>query len=114
MGWLFLWDRDIHSTHRNPNMNCFISGFLNFLSFKDVDLCSSSTGAVEMEPDGLILIGKEDDIKKSGRVTAKVNGREVVVFYHEGKFHAMDSRCYRKIFAHTISMLQQLSIKSAA
>lgn len=67
-----------------------------------------------MEPDGLTLIGKEDDIKKSRRVTAKVNGREVVVFYHEGKFHAMDSRCYRKIFAHTISMLQQLSIKSAA
>ncbi|KFQ53874.1 Rieske domain-containing protein, partial [Pelecanus crispus] len=74
---------------------------------------SSSTGTVEMEPDGLILIGKEDDIKKSGRVTGKVNGREVVVFYHEGKFHAMDSRCYRKLFAHMISMLQQLSIKSA-
>uniref|UniRef100_A0A663F0R9 Rieske domain-containing protein n=1 Tax=Aquila chrysaetos chrysaetos TaxID=223781 RepID=A0A663F0R9_AQUCH len=63
---------------------------------KDVDLCSSSTGTVEMEPDGLILIGKEDDIKKSRRVTAKVNGREVVVFYHEGKFHAMDSRCYHE------------------
>ncbi|KFZ46299.1 Rieske domain-containing protein, partial [Antrostomus carolinensis] len=60
---------------------------------------SSSTGTVEMEPDGLILIGKEDDIKRSRRVTGKVNGREVVVFYHEGKFHAMDSRCYRKIFA---------------
>ncbi|KFW12520.1 Rieske domain-containing protein, partial [Eurypyga helias] len=57
---------------------------------------SSSTGTVEMEPDGLILIGKEDDIKKSQRITAKVNGREVVVFYHEGKFHAMDSRCYRE------------------
>ncbi|KFQ92453.1 Rieske domain-containing protein, partial [Nipponia nippon] len=70
---------------------------------------SSSTGTVQMEPDGLTLIGKEGDIKRSGRVTAKVNGREVVVFYHEGKFHAMDSRCYRKIFAHMSSMLQQLS-----
>ncbi|KFP47887.1 Rieske domain-containing protein, partial [Cathartes aura] len=66
---------------------------------------SSSTETVEMEPDGLILIGKEDDIKKSRRITAKVNGREIVVFYHEGKFHALDSRCYRKIFAHMISML---------
>ncbi|KFP31565.1 Rieske domain-containing protein, partial [Colius striatus] len=71
---------------------------------------SSGTGTAEMEPDGLILLGKEDDIKKSQRITAKVNGREVVVFYHKGKFHAMDSRCYRKIFVHMISMLQQLSI----
>ncbi|KFW80820.1 Rieske domain-containing protein, partial [Manacus vitellinus] len=72
---------------------------------------SSSRGAAEMRPDGLIFIGKEEDIKKSGRITAKINGREIVVFYHEGKFHALDSRCYRKILAHMISMLQQLSIK---
>lgn len=76
-------------------------------------LHGSSTGTVETGPDGLILIGKEDDIKKSGRVTAKVDGREVVVFYHDGKFHAMDSRCYRKIFACMISALQQLNKKSA-
>uniref|UniRef100_A0A8B9NIV6 Rieske domain-containing protein n=1 Tax=Accipiter nisus TaxID=211598 RepID=A0A8B9NIV6_9AVES len=75
---------------------CFLISVVIWRGRKDVDLCSSSTGAVEMEPDGLILIGKEDDIKKSQRVTAKVNGREVVVFYHEGKFHAMDSRCYHE------------------
>ncbi|NXI52580.1 RFESD protein, partial [Chloroceryle aenea] len=63
---------------------------------KDVDLHSSSTGTVERQPDGLILIGKEDDIKRSRRVTAKVDGREIVVFYHEGKFHALDSRCYHE------------------
>lgn len=79
-----------------------------------MDLYSSSTGTVKVEPEDLILIGKEDDIKKSQRVTAKVNGREVLVFYHEGKFYAMDSRCYRKIFAHMIKMLQHLSIKPAA
>lgn len=79
-----------------------------------MDLHSSSTGTVEVELAGLILIGKEDDIKKSRRVTAKVNGREVLVFYHERKFYAMDSRCYRKIFAYMIKMLQQLSIKTAA
>lgn len=69
-------------------------------------MLSSSTGAVETGPDGLILIGKADDIKKSGRVTAKVNGREVVVFYHEEKFHALDSRCYRKTFRHILSILK--------
>ncbi|KAM9588693.1 Rieske domain-containing protein isoform 2-T3 [Morphnus guianensis] len=76
---------------------CFLISVAIWRGPKDVDLCSSSTGTVEMmEPGGLILIGKEDDIKKSRRVTAEVNGREVVVFYHEGKFHAMDSRCYHE------------------
>ncbi|KFU99815.1 Rieske domain-containing protein, partial [Pterocles gutturalis] len=74
---------------------------------------SSSTETAETGPDGLILIGKENDIKRSGRATAKIDGRELVVFYHEGKFYAMDSRCYRKIFACIISILQQLIMKSA-
>lgn len=78
-----------------------------------MDLHSSSTEGAEIEPDGLIFIGKEEDIKKSQRTTAKINGREIVVFYHEGKFHALDSRCYRKIFACVISVLLELSIKSA-
>ncbi|KFO60542.1 Rieske domain-containing protein, partial [Corvus brachyrhynchos] len=66
---------------------------------------SSSAGGAEAEPDGLVFIGKEEDIKKSQRITAKVDGREIVVFYHEGKFHALDSRCYRKIFACVISKM---------
>ncbi|NXE79069.1 RFESD protein, partial [Cochlearius cochlearius] len=82
---------------------CFLISVAIWRGREDVDLHSSSTGTVEVEPGGLILIGKEDDIKRSGRVTAKASGREVVVFYHEGKFHAMDSRCYRKILARTIS-----------
>ncbi|KFQ28422.1 Rieske domain-containing protein, partial [Mesitornis unicolor] len=68
---------------------------------------SSSAGPAEKEPDGLIFIGKEDDIKASRRATAKVSGREAVVFYHEGKFHAMDSRCYRKMFVCAVSTLLQ-------
>ncbi|NWQ84446.1 RFESD protein, partial [Columbina picui] len=73
---------------------CFLISLAIWRRREDVDLHSSSTGTAETRPDGLILIGKEDDIKKSERITAKVDGREVVVFYHEGKFHAMDSRCY--------------------
>ncbi|NXN17881.1 RFESD protein, partial [Indicator maculatus] len=76
---------------------CFLISLVIWRGPKDVDLCSSSTAAAEEEPDGLMLVGKEDDIKRSGRATAKVDGREVVVFYHKGKFHALDSRCYRKI-----------------
>ncbi|XP_009992085.1 PREDICTED: Rieske domain-containing protein [Chaetura pelagica] len=78
----------------------FFICFLIFLAIwrgpRDADLRSSSRGAADTGPDGLILIGQEDDIKKSQRLTAKVNGREIVVFYHEGKFHALDSRCYHE------------------
>ncbi|KGL76725.1 Rieske domain-containing protein, partial [Tinamus guttatus] len=63
-----------------------------------------SKGTVEMERDALVYIGKEDDIKKSQRITTKVNGREVVVFHHEGKFYAMDARCYPKMEWLTFSL----------
>lgn len=64
--------------------------------------CSTS-----MDPDGSeqdsevkeyspVYVGREDDIKKSERVTAVVHDREVVIFYHKGEYHAMDIRCYRK------------------
>ncbi|NXD27631.1 RFESD protein, partial [Spelaeornis formosus] len=82
---------------------CFLISVLIWCGPKDVDSHSSSRGGAETEPDGLIFIGKEEDIKKSQRITAKINGREIVVFYHEGKFHALDSRCYRKIFTYVIS-----------
>lgn len=97
-------------------MNYFLSDLFIYLSvrFKDVDSHSSSTGGAEVHPDGLIFIGKEDDIKKSQRITAKIDGREIVVFHHEGKFHALDSRCYRKISACVISVLLELSIKCTA
>uniref|UniRef100_A0A2K6V669 Rieske Fe-S domain containing n=1 Tax=Saimiri boliviensis boliviensis TaxID=39432 RepID=A0A2K6V669_SAIBB len=42
-----------------------------------------------------VCVGREDDIKKSERMTAVVHDREVVIFYHRGEYHAMDIRCYR-------------------
>ncbi|XP_045422322.1 Rieske domain-containing protein isoform X2 [Lemur catta] len=41
-----------------------------------------------------VCVGKEDNIKKAGRMTAVVHDREVVIFYHKGEYHAMDIRCY--------------------
>uniref|UniRef100_A0A8C3KYQ7 Rieske domain-containing protein n=1 Tax=Chrysolophus pictus TaxID=9089 RepID=A0A8C3KYQ7_CHRPC len=75
---------------------CFLISVLIWWGSKDMVLHSPSKGTVETEPDDLVLVGKEDDIKKSQRITAKVNGREVVVFYHEGRFYALDSRCYHE------------------
>ncbi|KAM8960796.1 Rieske domain-containing protein [Pelodytes ibericus] len=41
-----------------------------------------------------VLVGSEEDIKKSKQIRATVNNREVVIFYDEGKYHALDLRCY--------------------
>ncbi|XP_071436557.1 Rieske domain-containing protein [Pithys albifrons albifrons] len=75
---------------------CILISIVIWRGPKDVDLHSSSTETDETGPGGLICIGKEENIKKSGRITAKINGREIVVFYHDGKFHALDSRCYHE------------------
>ncbi|CAH2297049.1 Rieske domain-containing [Pelobates cultripes] len=44
--------------------------------------------------ESMVLVGSEEDFKKSKRIKATVNDREVVIFYHEGKYHALDLRCY--------------------
>lgn len=41
-----------------------------------------------------VCVGREEDIRRSERMTAVVHGREVVIFYHKGEYHAMDIRCY--------------------
>lgn len=51
----------------------------------------------EMKEHSSVCVGREDDIKKSERMTAVVHDREVVIFYHKGEYHAMDIRCYRKV-----------------
>ncbi|XP_036062732.1 Rieske domain-containing protein isoform X1 [Onychomys torridus] len=47
-----------------------------------------------------VCVGREDDIRKSERMTAVVHDREVVIFYHKGEYHAMDIRCYHIISIH--------------
>ncbi|XP_053451964.1 Rieske domain-containing protein [Nycticebus coucang] len=41
-----------------------------------------------------VCVGREDDIKKRGRMAAVVHDREVVIFCHKGEYYAMDIRCY--------------------
>ncbi|KAG8598332.1 hypothetical protein GDO81_002566 [Engystomops pustulosus] len=53
---------------------------------------------VIQEPEELdesaVLVGKVEDLKVSKRIRTTVNDREVVIFHHLGKYHAMDLRCY--------------------
>nr|KAF6355894.1 Rieske Fe-S domain containing [Myotis myotis] len=60
---------------------------------------SMDLGSPEQDPEmkaeySSVYVGREDDIKKSERMTAVVHDREVVIFYHKGEYHAMDIRCY--------------------
>ncbi|XP_053159831.1 Rieske domain-containing protein isoform X1 [Hemicordylus capensis] len=41
-----------------------------------------------------VCVGREEDIKRLQRTTVTVHGREVLVLYHDGRFYAMDCRCY--------------------
>ena len=51
-----------------------------------------------------VCVGREEDIRKSERMTAVVHDREVVIFYHKGEYNAMDIRCYRKICFHMLNL----------
>uniref|UniRef100_A0A5F8HAE0 Rieske Fe-S domain containing n=1 Tax=Monodelphis domestica TaxID=13616 RepID=A0A5F8HAE0_MONDO len=63
-----------------------------------MDLQNSTEDPETTEDDSPVCVGREEDIKKSQRMTAIVHDREIVIFYHKGEYHAMDIRCYRKIF----------------
>lgn len=58
-------------------------------------------------------MGREEDIKRSERITAVVHDREVVIFYHKGEFHAMDIRCYRKILFFICKPLYLFTVQKA-
>ncbi|XP_054842846.1 Rieske domain-containing protein isoform X2 [Eublepharis macularius] len=60
---------------------------------KKMDEDSSVEISNKKEDNGPVCIGREDDVKKQ-RTTAIINDREILVFYHDGKFYAMDCRCY--------------------
>ncbi|XP_036266905.1 Rieske domain-containing protein isoform X3 [Pipistrellus kuhlii] len=59
-----------------------------------MDLSSPEQDPEMKEEYSSVYVGREEDIKKSERMTAVVHDREVVIFYHKGEYHAMDIRCY--------------------
>ncbi|XP_023585843.1 Rieske domain-containing protein [Trichechus manatus latirostris] len=78
---------------------------LNSINLENSQIYLSSDSQLHMDPNvsvqnpekkeqSSVCVGREDDIKKSGRMTAVVHDREVVIFYHKGEYHAMDIRCY--------------------
>ncbi|XP_063813288.1 Rieske domain-containing protein [Pseudophryne corroboree] len=52
------------------------------------------SSAPEEIDESAVFVGHLEDFKQSKRVRAPVKDREVVIFNHLGKFHALDLRCY--------------------
>ncbi|XP_053313695.1 Rieske domain-containing protein [Spea bombifrons] len=54
--------------------------------------------AISVKPEELdesaVLVGTEGHFKKIKRIRVRINNREIVVFNHDGKYHALDLRCY--------------------
>ena len=42
-----------------------------------------------------VFIGRKQELMEKKKKKCNVNGRDIVIFYHNGAFYAMDQRCYR-------------------
>ncbi|XP_055285409.1 Rieske domain-containing protein isoform X1 [Moschus berezovskii] len=69
------------------------SSYITFIMLS-MDPAGSEQDPETKEQYASVYVGREEDIKRSERITAVVHDREVVIFYHKGEFHAMDIRCY--------------------
>ena len=43
-----------------------------------------------------VFVGYRQELVRNRKTKYNVNGRDIVIFYLNGNFHAMDQRCYRK------------------
>ncbi|XP_068747653.1 Rieske domain-containing protein-like isoform X1 [Montipora capricornis] len=41
-----------------------------------------------------VSVGTKQHVIEKGRMKCNVHGRDIVIFYHDGKFYAMDQQCY--------------------
>ena len=43
------------------------------------------------------FVCSKQELVEKRKIRCNVNGREIVIFYHNRDFYAMDQRCYRKL-----------------
>lgn len=57
---------------------------------------NSESEAVSIQPNSPVFVGNKHEFVEKQKVKCNVNGRDIVVFYHNQRFYAMDQHCYRK------------------
>ncbi|KAL0163104.1 hypothetical protein M9458_042500, partial [Cirrhinus mrigala] len=46
------------------------------------------------KPSRLYFIGKKEDLIQAKRTNVTLDGRDILILYHQRKFYAMDLQCY--------------------
>lgn len=57
---------------------------------------AGSLPKAEYHPISPVFVGSKQEFVEKQKVKCNVNGRDIVVFYHNQHFYAMDQHCYRK------------------
>lgn len=55
-----------------------------------------------------VFVGYRQELVRNRKTKYNVNGRDIVIFYLNGNFHAMDQRCYRKYWKSALIFTQNL------
>lgn len=55
-----------------------------------------------------VFVGYRQELVRNRKTKYNVNGRDIVIFYLNGNFHAMDQRCYRKHWKSALIFTQNL------
>nr|XP_020448677.1 Rieske domain-containing protein-like [Monopterus albus] len=51
-------------------------------------------GEKEQPTGGLHFVGRKDELIEANRSLRTLEGRDILIIYHQGGFHAMDAYCY--------------------
>lgn len=70
--------------------------FIYFLVMSELSQTANGPSEGENYFTSPIFVGNKQDFVEKQKVKCNVNGRDIVVFYHNQQFYAMDQHCYRK------------------
>lgn len=98
------WKRKCHKSGHytcftqstNPNRRYLLFYFYQKLIMSELSQTADSLPAGEHCPTSPTFVGSKQDFVEKQKVKCNVNGRDIVVFYHNQQFYAMDQHCYRK------------------
>ena len=57
-----------------------------------------------------VFICNKQELVEKRKLKCNVNGRDIVIFYHNETFFAMDQRCYRKFICEELSFINIVTI----
>uniref|UniRef100_A0A673IB08 Soluble Rieske-type ferredoxin domain-containing protein n=1 Tax=Sinocyclocheilus rhinocerous TaxID=307959 RepID=A0A673IB08_9TELE len=50
----------------------------------------------ENKPPRMYFIGKKEDLVQAKRMNVTLDGRDILIIYHQRTFYALDLQCYRE------------------